>query len=61
MHHILKVILKDDCCTEFSQAPAGEDSHPPKTRRILSKHLGESIVLSPVGHIDSDDHPPVSL
>lgn len=51
----LKDIRKDDCWTELSQAPAVDDSHPPKRRRTLSKYLGESVVLSTVGHVDSND------
>ncbi len=51
----LKEIHKDDCWTELSQAPAGDDSHPPKRKRTLSKHLGQSVVLSTVGHTDCDN------
>lgn len=40
---------------QLSQAAAVDDSHPPKRRRTMSKHLGQSVVLSTVGHTDSDD------
>lgn len=51
----LKDIRKDDCWTELSWASTGNDSHPPKRRRTLNKHLGDSVVPSTVGHTDSDD------
>ncbi|KAL7378007.1 hypothetical protein ABVT39_007293 [Epinephelus coioides] len=40
---------------ELSQAAPGDDLHPPKRRRTMSKHLDQSVVLSAVGHTDTDD------
>ena len=52
---LLKNIREDDYWAELSQVAAGDDSHPPKRRRTMSKHLGQSVVLSTVGHTDSYD------
>ncbi len=60
----LKSLCEDEDWGESSQAAAGDDSQPPKRRRTTSKHLGQSVVLSTVGHTDSDDPtipPPQSL
>lgn len=51
----LKEIHKDNSWKELSQACAGDGSYLPKRWRALSKHLGESAVLSTVSHTDSDD------
>ncbi|RXN11427.1 hypothetical protein ROHU_010634 [Labeo rohita] len=51
----LKNIRKDEYWAELSEAAAGDDSHLPKRRRTMSKHLGQSVVLSTVGHTDSDN------
>lgn len=40
---------------ELSEVAAGDDSHLPKRRRSMSKHLSQSVVLSTVGHTDSDN------
>ncbi|KAM3607842.1 uncharacterized protein V6R79_015026 [Siganus canaliculatus] len=46
----LKDIREDEYWAELSQVAAEDDSHPPKRRRTMSKHLGQSAVLSTVGH-----------
>ncbi|XP_051780723.1 zinc finger protein 862-like [Erpetoichthys calabaricus] len=49
----LKNIREDDCWVVSS--PAVDESHPTKRRRTMSKYLGQSIVLSTLGHRDSGD------
>ncbi|XP_051791533.1 uncharacterized protein LOC127530015 [Erpetoichthys calabaricus] len=49
----LKNIREDDCWGVSS--PAEDESHPTKRRRTMSKHLGQSVVLSTLGHTDSGD------
>ncbi|KAM3621706.1 uncharacterized protein V6R79_014779 [Siganus canaliculatus] len=51
----LKDIREDEYWAELSQVAAEDDSNPPKRRRTMSKHLGQSAVLSTVGHTDSDN------
>lgn len=51
----LKSLREDEDWGESSQAAPGDDSQPPKRRRTMSKRLGQSVVLSTVGHTDSDD------
>ncbi|GAA6102849.1 carbonic anhydrase 14-like [Tachysurus ichikawai] len=51
----LKNIRKDEYWAELSEAAAGDDSHLPMRRRTMRKHLGQSVVLSTVGHTDFDN------
>lgn len=57
----LKNIREDEYWAELSQAAPGDDSHPPKRRRIMSKQLGQSVVFSTVGHTDPTLNPHQSL
>lgn len=51
----LKNIRQEDSWPELSQVSQGDDAHRPKRRRTMSRSLGQSVVLSTVGHTDSDD------